>query len=35
MINMEKKDGMIREISVDVKKFIKQYTELSLYHATF
>ena len=35
MINIEKKNEMIRKKSVEVKRFIKEYVVLSLCYATF
>ena len=35
MINIEGKNEMIREISVEIKRFIKEYVMLSLCYVTF
>ena len=35
MINIEKKNEMIRKISVEIKRFIKEYFVLSQNYATF
>ena len=35
IINIEEKNEMIREISVEIKRFIKEYVVLSLYYGTF
>ena len=35
MINIEGKNEIIREISVEIKRFIKEYVMLSLCYVTF
>ena len=35
IINIEKKNEMIRKKSVEIKRFIKEYVALSLYYANF
>ena len=35
IINIEKKNEMIKEISVEIRRFIKEEVVLSLYYATF
>ena len=34
-INIENNNEMIRKISVEIKRFIKEYVVLSLYYETF
>ena len=35
IINIEKKNEMIRKMSVEIKRFIKEYVVLSQYYITF